>query len=221
MHGIDVRVVDPTGNEVETGQTASWSRAARISCAVIGTIRARRGVHSGTASFAPAMLVIRTQTDTSTFSIFEGHDRHRGEKRLLRRSRSRDLHASSRARSGGFRNTRSEMGRNRKAVVVLKPGKTLTAEELIAYCRRSLANFKVPRSIEFSEPNYRRAVPAKSSREFCVTLPGPARNGRRPDPLYIMEHTGRLVNETRLDFRRSGGGSPKILAIFEMCALKP
>jgi long-chain acyl-CoA synthetase len=32
-----------------------------------------------------------------------------------------------------------------------KSGKTLTAEELITYCRRSLANFKVPRSIEFSE----------------------------------------------------------------------
>src|SRR5205807_1757034 len=38
-----------------------------------------------------------------------------------------------------------------KACVVLKPGKTLTADELIAYCRRSLANFKVPRSIEFSQ----------------------------------------------------------------------
>src|SRR5437764_7440882 len=37
------------------------------------------------------------------------------------------------------------------AVVVLKPGKALTAEGLIAYCRRSLANFKVPRSIEFSD----------------------------------------------------------------------
>src|ERR1700746_3148350 len=38
-----------------------------------------------------------------------------------------------------------------KAWVVLKPGKTLTADELIAYCRRSLANYKIPRSIEFSE----------------------------------------------------------------------
>src|SRR5216684_6986942 len=38
-----------------------------------------------------------------------------------------------------------------KACVVLKPGKTLTAEELIAYCRRSLATFKVPRSIQFSQ----------------------------------------------------------------------
>jgi acyl-CoA synthetase (AMP-forming)/AMP-acid ligase II len=38
-----------------------------------------------------------------------------------------------------------------KAVVVLNSGKTLTADELITYCRRSLANFKVPRIIEFSE----------------------------------------------------------------------
>jgi len=38
-----------------------------------------------------------------------------------------------------------------KAYVVLKPGKTLTADELIAYCRRSLANYKVPRSIQFSD----------------------------------------------------------------------
>jgi long-chain acyl-CoA synthetase len=38
-----------------------------------------------------------------------------------------------------------------KACVVLKPGKTLTADELIAYCRRSLANYKVPRSIQFSD----------------------------------------------------------------------
>jgi acyl-CoA synthetase (AMP-forming)/AMP-acid ligase II len=38
-----------------------------------------------------------------------------------------------------------------KAVVVLKPGKTLTADELIAYCRRSLANFKVPRNIQISD----------------------------------------------------------------------
>jgi len=38
-----------------------------------------------------------------------------------------------------------------KACVVLKPGAALTAQELIIYCRRSLAHYKVPRSIEFSE----------------------------------------------------------------------
>jgi long-chain acyl-CoA synthetase len=37
------------------------------------------------------------------------------------------------------------------ADVVLKPGKTLSADELIAYCRRSLANYKVPRRVEFSD----------------------------------------------------------------------
>ena len=35
------------------------------------------------------------------------------------------------------------------ACVVLKPSKVLSAEELIAHCRRSLANYKVPRRIEF------------------------------------------------------------------------
>jgi long-chain acyl-CoA synthetase len=37
------------------------------------------------------------------------------------------------------------------AVVVLKPGKVLSADELIAHCRRSLANYKIPRRVEFSE----------------------------------------------------------------------
>jgi long-chain acyl-CoA synthetase len=37
------------------------------------------------------------------------------------------------------------------ACVVLKPGKTLSADELITHCRRSLANYKIPRRVEFSE----------------------------------------------------------------------
>lgn len=35
------------------------------------------------------------------------------------------------------------------ACVVLKPGTALSADDLIAFCRRSLANYKVPRRIEF------------------------------------------------------------------------
>jgi len=34
---------------------------------------------------------------------------------------------------------------------VLKPDRTLTADELVAHCRRSLANYKIPRRIAFSE----------------------------------------------------------------------
>ena len=37
------------------------------------------------------------------------------------------------------------------ACVVLKSGTVLTANDLISYCRRSLASYKVPRRIEFSE----------------------------------------------------------------------
>jgi acyl-CoA synthetase (AMP-forming)/AMP-acid ligase II len=37
------------------------------------------------------------------------------------------------------------------ACVVLKPDAVLNAEDLASYCRQSLANFKVPRHIEFSD----------------------------------------------------------------------
>jgi acyl-CoA synthetase (AMP-forming)/AMP-acid ligase II len=37
------------------------------------------------------------------------------------------------------------------ASVVLKPGLSISADELISFCRQSLANYKVPRRVEFSE----------------------------------------------------------------------
>jgi acyl-CoA synthetase (AMP-forming)/AMP-acid ligase II len=36
------------------------------------------------------------------------------------------------------------------ACVVLKPGATVGVDELVAYCRRFLAGYKIPRRIEFS-----------------------------------------------------------------------
>jgi long-chain acyl-CoA synthetase len=45
----------------------------------------------------------------------------------------------------------SQWGEIVMACVVLKPGKALTVDDLIAHCRRTLANYKVPRRIEFSE----------------------------------------------------------------------
>ena len=35
------------------------------------------------------------------------------------------------------------------ACVVLKPGEVLSTNDLMAYCRRSLANYKIPRRVEF------------------------------------------------------------------------
>jgi len=45
----------------------------------------------------------------------------------------------------------SQWGELVMACVVLKTGETLTADDLIAFCRRSLASYKLPRRIEFSE----------------------------------------------------------------------
>jgi len=42
-------------------------------------------------------------------------------------------------------------GEEVKAFVVLKPGTTATAEDIIAHCRTQLAPFKVPKDIEFRE----------------------------------------------------------------------
>jgi long-chain acyl-CoA synthetase len=35
--------------------------------------------------------------------------------------------------------------------VVLKPGSTLAVDDLIAFCRLSLASYKIPRRVEFSD----------------------------------------------------------------------
>lgn len=37
------------------------------------------------------------------------------------------------------------------ACVVLKPGMALSMQDLIGYCRQFLANYKIPRRVEFSE----------------------------------------------------------------------
>ena len=47
------------------------------------------------------------------------------------------------------------------AVVVLKPGHALTAEDLIAHCRRSLANYKIPRRIVVSDADLPKGASGK------------------------------------------------------------
>ena len=42
-------------------------------------------------------------------------------------------------------------GETPKALIVLKPGQRATAEEIVVHCRRHLAGFKLPSSVEFRE----------------------------------------------------------------------
>jgi acyl-CoA synthetase (AMP-forming)/AMP-acid ligase II len=52
------------------------------------------------------------------------------------------------------------------ACVVLKPQMQLTAEALINYCRQSLANYKIPRHVEFSDTD----LPKSSSGKILKRL---------------------------------------------------
>ena len=63
------------------------------------------------------------------------------------------------------------------ACVVLKPGKALSANDLIAYCRRSLPITRFHAGLSSQTPSYRRVAPAKYSRGFCVNVFGPIKNG--------------------------------------------
>jgi long-chain acyl-CoA synthetase len=47
------------------------------------------------------------------------------------------------------------------ACVVLKTGETLAADDLIAFCRRSLASYKLPRRVEFSEADLPKSTSGK------------------------------------------------------------
>jgi long-chain acyl-CoA synthetase len=47
------------------------------------------------------------------------------------------------------------------ACVTLKPDATLTADELVAFCRRSLASYKVPRRVEFLESDLPKSSSGK------------------------------------------------------------
>jgi len=55
----------------------------------------------------------------------------------------------------------SKWGELVTACVVLKPGHLLSVDSLIAFCRRSLANYKVPRRIEFSDVELPKGGPGK------------------------------------------------------------
>ena len=64
--GIEVRVVDPSGTEVSTGQLGELVARARMSCVAIGRIRRKPLSRSETASFARVTSAVRMRTVIST-----------------------------------------------------------------------------------------------------------------------------------------------------------
>ena len=55
-----------------------------------------------------------------------------------------------------------EWGESLKAFVVTRPGKVVSADELRAFCKETLANFKSPKQVEFLD-----ALPRTHRRAKC------------------------------------------------------
>jgi long-chain acyl-CoA synthetase len=150
--GIDVRVFDPTGKEVETGQTGELvARGANIMRSYWNnpeetTLAFRNGFfRAGDIGYQDADGYFYILDRLKDMIVTGGENVYSGEVEAV-------IYAHPAVREVAvFGIPDPKWGEIVKACVVLKPGKTLTADELIAYCRQFLARFKVPRSIEFSE----------------------------------------------------------------------
>jgi long-chain acyl-CoA synthetase len=150
--GIDVRVVDPKGDEVETGKTGELvARGANIMRSYWNdpeetALAFRNGFfRTGDIGYQDANGYFYILDRLKDMIVTGGENVYSGEVEAV-------IYTHPGVREVAvFGIPDPKWGEIVKACVVLKPGKTLAADELIAYCRRSLANFKVPRSIEFSD----------------------------------------------------------------------
>ncbi len=55
-----------------------------------------------------------------------------------------------------------------KAAVVVTPGAQVTRKEIMAYCKERLANFKIPKVLEFRD-ELPRSSTGKIARRFLIT----------------------------------------------------
>jgi len=149
--GVDVRVVDDSGRELQAGQKGELvARGANIMRGywknAEETDRAFRDgfFRTGDVGYQDTDGYFYILDRLKDMIVTGGENVYSGEVEAV-------IYAHPAVREVAvFGIPDPKWGEIVKACVVLKPGKTLTADDLIAYCRRSLANYKVPRSIEFS-----------------------------------------------------------------------
>ena len=74
-----------------------------------------------------------------------------------------------------------------KALVVVRPGSALTADELIAFTRERLAGYKLPRSVDFVDELPRTPSGKVLKRELRKRY---ARDATDKPPLVLYSHPG-------------------------------
>jgi len=150
--GIDLQVTDESGNQVEFGKPGELvARGANI----------MRGYWNNPSETALAFR------DGSFRSGDIGYQDSEGYFYILDRAKDMIVTGGENVYSGEveaviyahpaireaavFGIPDPQWGELVMARVVLKPGSTLTADDLIAFCRKSLASYKIPRRVEFSD----------------------------------------------------------------------
>jgi long-chain acyl-CoA synthetase len=148
--GIEVLVVDESGKEVEAGRPGElvarganvmrgyWNNAQETGRAF------RDGMfRTGDVGYRDADGYFYILDRSKDMIVTGGENVYSGEVEAVIYEHPAILEAAV------FGIPDQQWGELVMACVVLKPGKTLSADELIAHCRRSLANYKVPRRVEF------------------------------------------------------------------------
>jgi long-chain acyl-CoA synthetase len=150
--GIDVRIIDESGREVEVGQPGElvarganvmrgyWNKPEETTAAF------RNGMfRTGDVGYQNADGYFYLLDRIKDMIVTGGENVYCGEVEAVISEHSAVQEAAV------FGIPDPVWGELVMACVVLKPGTALSADELIAHSRRSLANYKVPRRIEFSE----------------------------------------------------------------------
>ncbi len=150
--GVDVRVVNESGQEVETGQHGELAaRGANVMCGYWNdpeeTARVfREGMFlTGDIGYQDARGYLYILDRLKDMIVTGGENVYSGEVEAV-------LYEHPAVREAAvFGIPDRQWGELVVAFIVLKDGKCLSANDLIAHCRRSLANYKIPRRIEFSK----------------------------------------------------------------------
>jgi long-chain acyl-CoA synthetase len=150
--GIDVRVVDESGQDVETGHPGELvARGANVMRGYWNnadeTARAfRNGLfRTGDVGYQDADGYVYILDRIKDMIVTGGENVYSGEVEAVIGEHPAVREAAV------FGIPDPQWGELVAAVVVLKPGARLSAEELATHCHRSLANYKIPRRVEFTD----------------------------------------------------------------------
>jgi len=150
--GIDLRVVDESGKEVGTGHPGELvARGANVmrgywSNADETTRAFRDGLfRTGDVGYQDADGYVYILDRVKDMIVTGGENVYSGEVEAV-------IYEHPAVREAAvFGIPDPQWGELVMACIVLKPGKALSADELITHCRRALGNYKIPRRVEFSD----------------------------------------------------------------------